>query len=256
MPTLTKEIGIIIPAHQEEEALPQMLEELMPQARAHQCHVVVGVNGSTDQTARLARAMHIPVAETAHAGYGYGCEAAIQLAAQKFPGLAGYLFMAADGANDPGELPLLLDPFRNENKEFILGSRTRLMANRGVMGDAHWWSNRFLGFWSGCLSSHRFSDLGPFRLIDSRLYHRMQLQEMQYGFTIESQVLAPYFSPHLKETPVHERPRLAGKQKISGVHLGKTLRVGAEIMAAACRTRWRLRHQNPSPTHDPALPLP
>jgi hypothetical protein len=41
------------------------------------------------------------------------------------------------------------------------------------------------------------------------------------------------------EVSVSERPRIAGEQKVTGVSLGHTLRIGLEIIRAGWRCRMR-----------------
>ena len=70
--------AVIIPACDEEPCLGAVLAELRA-ALAGQPHLIaVGVNGSTDRTAAIARAHHgVLVAETSARGYGHGCRAAV-----------------------------------------------------------------------------------------------------------------------------------------------------------------------------------
>jgi len=247
-------VVIVIPAHNEEAVLPLMLEELRESANRAECHVVVGVNASTDRTGAMAREAGVLVAETGLRGYGHGCASAIRLAEQEWPETGAWLFMAADGANDPAEISRLVAVYREGRGLFVLGSRTQYPVNREVMGGMHLMVNRWLGIWCGCLSGHFFSDLGPFRLIDASLYRAMEMREMTYGYTAESQVMAPWLTDALEEIPVRERPRLAGRQKISGVNLKKTLEVGSRILAAAFRTRLRRGRACRRPSIDSMIP--
>jgi len=230
---------VIIPAHRESEVLPLMLEELLPWADQLGLRIVVGINDSPDGTAEAARRCGVPAVETGRRGYGHGCEAAIEYAVAQWPETSAFLFMAADGANDPADLPKLLEAGHALREPFVLGTRTTRPENRLVMGRLHTGVNRALGRWCGWLSGHGFSDLGPFRLIAASLYQAMRMRELTYGYTAESQIKAPWLTRDLAEVPVRERARLAGKQKISGVNLGKTMQVGGRILLATIRTRRR-----------------
>ena len=247
--------ALILPACREEQTIGPVLDELAavlrePAAGAVRWTVAVGVNGSAlgaDRTAELARAHPLRplVAETAARGYGHGCRAAVDLVESRLGNVLpdAYVFFAADGANDPRDLAALVAAARREpGAEFVLGVRTRpptLRGNLPAMGWSHVAANRALGAWCGVLTGRPFADLGPLRLIGRELFHRLDLREWTFGWTIEAQVRAARLGVAVVTVPVRERPRLAGEQKVSKVNLWRTLRIGAAIGAAGWRTARR-----------------
>lgn len=244
--SLPARCALILPACHEEHTIGPVLDELL--AVLGPCAdwiVAVGVNGSADgvdRTAELARQHPIRplVAETPARGYGYGCQAAIDLVESLGLAPDAYVFFAADGANDPRDLPRLLAAHR-AGSDFVLGCRTvPWQMNRRVMGFSHVTANRLLGAWCGWLTGRWFHDIGPLRLIERRLFHRLALQEWTFGWTIEAQISAAFFGATMVEVPVRERPRLAGEQKVSKVNWRRTLSVGRQIVLAGWRTHCRL----------------
>lgn len=231
-------IAIIIPACNEAEALGPMLDELLPTLGNQRFIVAVGANGCTDQTVATARSHGVLVGETLRRGYGHGCQAAIDAARAAHPALSGFLFLAADGANDPADIPRLVRAAES-GADLVLGQRTRLSENRAVMGWSHLRANRLLGFSCGLLTGRFFADLGPHRFISTALFDALQMQEWTYGWTIEAQILAVRLGARIDEVDVRERPRLAGEQKVSGVNWRRTLQVGLQILAAGWRCRLR-----------------
>ncbi len=227
----------IIPARDEATVLPLVLAEI--RHILGPVPVVVGANGCTDGTAEVARRHGAEVAETAAAGYGLGCLAAIALADRLYPEAAAYVFMAADGANDPRDVDALLAAYRH-GFTMVIGSRTRrgLPDNVGVMGRRHWLANRLFGFWCGLLTGHPASDLCPLPLIDQSSFCSMGMAQPAYGWTIEAQVKAARLHLPVCEVPVRERRRLAGVQKISRVHAWHSLRIAARIFGAGWSCRW------------------
>src|SRR5438874_8990266 len=95
------QIAIVIPACDEEECIGRVLDELLAMVDPEKFVVVVGVNGSTDGTAEVARARGAWAAETKQRGYGHGCQAAIDLIRTAEPAVRAYIFFAGDGASDP-----------------------------------------------------------------------------------------------------------------------------------------------------------
>lgn len=245
--------ALILPACHEEETIGAVLDEIAAVLGPElgKWIIGVGVNGSpagADRTAALARAhpLRPVVAETPARGYGHGCQAVIDR--MESLGLApdAYVFFAADGANDPRDLPALLAAWRG-GVEFVLGCRTTPLRgeNLRVMGWSHVLANRVLGLWCGLLTGRRFRDLGPLRLIGRELFARLALREWTFGWTIEAQVVAARLGVACREVPVSERPRLAGEQKVSKVNWRRTLLIGWRIASAGWRARLRQEARNP-----------
>jgi len=236
-PTDSPRHGIILPACNEEACIAAVLAELRQVLEPDRFDIAVGVNGSDDRTAELAREMGAVVAETPRRGYGYGCQVAIEALAAQRAAVRSFVFFAADGANDPRDIASLIAA-HEEGAQMVIGGRTRNSANWSAM-DAHYvLANRGFGFLCGCLTGRFFSDLGPLRLIERELFHALDLREWTYGWTIEAQIRAAMLGAHIAEVPVRERGRIAGQQKVSRVSWQRTLSVGLQITAAAFRTRF------------------
>ncbi|MGI8956552.1 MAG: glycosyltransferase family 2 protein [Chthoniobacterales bacterium] len=237
------EFAIIIPACNEAACIGPVLDEFLATVDPEKFVIAVGVNGTNDETAQVARQRPVLVAETARRGYGHGCQAAIDLTNNLFPALRAYIFCAGDGATDPRDLASLTTAFE-EGYDFVVGSRTQRLRNWRTMTLRHLIANAALGLWCGVLCGRPYSDLGPLRLISRRLFEKIAPQEMTFGWTIEAQVAAARLGAAIFEIPVNERRRIAGEQKVSGVTWRRTLSVGCQIVAAGERTR---RHYRPAP---------
>lgn len=239
------EFAIIIPACDEAACIGPVLDEFLALLDPEKFVIAVGVNGSTDQTAQIARERPVLVAETRRRGYGHGCQAAIDLTKNLFPAIRAYIFCAGDGATDPRDLPALTTAFE-EGFDFVVGSRTKRLRNWRTMTLRHLVANAALGLWCGALCGRPFSDLGPLRVIGRRLFEKIALQEMTFGWTIEAQIAAVRLGAAIYELPVSERRRIAGEQKVSGVTWRRTLAIGGQIVAASLRTR-RIYRPRPVP---------
>ncbi len=250
-----RQYALILPACHEEQTVGPVLDELQAvlDPSVHWL-VAVGVNGSppgVDRTAELARRHPLRplVAETPARGYGYGCQAAIDLLEALGHAPDAYVFFAADGANDPRDLPSLTRAHQ-AGYDLVLGCRTSpwRASNRQAMGKPHVLANRLLGAWCAVLTGRWFHDIGPLRLIERRLFHQLRLREWTFGWTVEAQVRAVRLGASTVEVPVRERPRLAGQQKVSKVHWRQTLAIGCRIALAGWRTRWHSPVLPPEPT--------
>jgi glycosyltransferase involved in cell wall biosynthesis len=232
------QIAIIIPACDEEECLGRVLDELLAVIDLGKFVVAVGVNDSTDRTVDVARARGVWVAETKPRGYGHGCQAAIDLVTTARPQVRAYVFFAGDGASDPRDIRQLVDAYE-QGYTFVLGARTAQLRNWRTMRVSHVIANFAVALWCGALAGRWFKDLAPVRLIDRELFETIAPREMTYGWTIEPQIAAARLGAPICEVAATERPRLAGKQKVSGVRWQRTFAIGCRILAAGWRARSR-----------------
>ena len=236
--TKASRIAIIIPACKEEACIAPVLEELLAALDPAKYIVAVGVNDSSDRTAEIARQFRVCVIETAARGYGHGCRDAIEAVTCVAPAVSAFVFFAADGASDPRDIATLVAAHERGAK-MVLGARTTRRSNWAAMTFPHVLANVALGLWCGLLTGRWFADLGPLRLIDRRLFETIAPREMTFGWTIEAQVGAAMLGANICEVSVHERRRIAGEQKVSGVTWRRTFNIGCRILAAGWRARSR-----------------
>jgi glycosyltransferase involved in cell wall biosynthesis len=240
--TFRPQFAIIIPACDEEECIGRVVDELSGAIDPERFVIVVGVNGSSDRTAEVARGRGVLVAETRERGYGYGCQSAIDLAAATVPSVRAYVFVAGDGASDPQDVGKLVAAYE-QGYAFVLGARTGKLSNWRIMKLSHVIANFALALWCGLLAGRWFRDLAPLRLIDRELFEAIAPREKTFGWTIEPQVAAARLGATICEVSARERPRLAGKQKVSGVTWRRTFAIGCRILAAGIRARARFQRR-------------
>ncbi len=225
--------AIIVPVQNEAAIIGATLDELRSELPAD-CLVAVGLNGCSDGSREICAQRGVIIGETERSGYGWGCQAAID-AVEKECTPAAYLFYAGDGANTPGDLVKLIRAHVDGRGNFIIGLREfRLQNWFHEFGRAL--PNLLLGISCALLGGQFFHDLGPMRLIERDLFRRMRLREMVWGWTIEAQIRAAQLGARIAPIEISERPRQGGEQKVSGVSLRRSSRIGWEIFRAALRT--------------------
>jgi hypothetical protein len=218
-------VGVIIPALNEEKALPCVLADLP----AGVDEVLVVDNGSTDGTAAVALAGGVRVVSEPRRGYGSAC----------LRGLAGIgrhdviVFLDADHSDHPEELPKLLTPIAAGEADFVLGSRLLGQREPGAMPPQALWGNRLACFLMRVLVGAAYTDLGPFRAIRHDALDRLGMRDTNFGWTVEMQIKAARAGMRVREVPVPYRKR-TGVSKISGT-LGGTIRAGYKILYTIAR---------------------
>lgn len=222
-------IDVLIPAWNEEKSLPLVLADL-PKSWVRQ--VVVCDNGSTDLTVAVAEAAGAVVVRQPARGYGNACLAGIRylrsLPPSERPEIV--VFLDGDYSDYPEELPLIIAPILSGEQDLVIGSRRLGGMAAGAMTFPQRFGNWLAPLLIRWLYGYRFSDLGPFRAIRWDKLLALDMQDQNFGWTVEMQVKAARQNLRCTEVPVRYRKRAAGKSKVSGTLKGATL-AGVKIIA-------------------------
>jgi Glycosyltransferases involved in cell wall biogenesis len=220
---------LIIPALDEEPAIGLTLLRI-PQGLYQE--IIVADNGSRDRTAEIARKAGATVVTEPRRGYGAACLCAI---ANLPPGAEIVVFMDADSSDDPADASMLLAPILKGRADFVLGSRTLGKAEKGSLQLHQRFGNILATFLIRILFGHRYTDLGPFRAIRADALRRLDMQDRNYGWTMEMQIKAVRQKLRIEEVPVSYRNRI-GVSKVSG-NLKASVLAGIKILWTVFRYR-------------------
>ena len=223
-------VGVVIPTLDEEASIGLVLAALPAGLR----QVVVADNGSTDRSAEVARAAGAQVVSAPERGYGAACLAGL---AALESGVEVVAFLDADRSDHPDELPSLLQPVSEGRADMVIGSRALGHAEPGSMLPQQRFGNWLATRLIRVLFGHRYTDLGPFRVITREALERIGMQDRPYGWTVEMQVRALQLGLRVEEVPVSYRRRV-GRSKIAGTVRG-TLGAGVKIIGTVIGLRLR-----------------
>lgn len=229
------EVVVIIPARNEEASLPLVLRDLPKVGR-----IIVIDNGSTDATADVARAHGATVISENCPGYGSACLAGLAAIEQfqKSESEIGrvIVFLDADYSDHPELLPRLLEPILRGDADFVLGSRLLGEREPSAMPPQSIYGNKLACFLMKLLWGARYTDLGPFRAISYDALRRLEMEDRNFGWTVEMQIKAAAAGLRTLEIPVPYRRRI-GTSKISGTIRG-TIRAGWKILFTIAKYGW------------------
>ena len=220
----------LVPARDEEESLPELLEGL---ARAGLGSVLVVDNGSSDGTAAAARAGGAEVVREPRAGYGRACQAGLAALAARPEPPRWVVFVDADDGLAPRQVPRLLAPLASGRAELVIGAR------RAAAGDGPGrppvplharLGNRLVAAVLRGVYGAAATDPGPFRAAPLAGLVDLALDDPDYGWNVQMEVRALRAGWRVSEVPVAFRGRTAGRSTISGSVRGSA-RAGVRMLA-------------------------
>jgi len=217
---------VILPAWNEEEALPGVLDEL--HAAIQDADFLVVSDGSTDSTARVARrgstmVLDLPV----NLGVGGAMRAGFRFAAREGYDIA--VQVDADGQHDPADVRRLVGALESEQADVVIGARFAGRGSYEVRGPRRW-TMAVLSFALSRIAGTRLTDTtSGFRASNKRA---IELFAAEYpaeylGDTVESLVIACRAGLRVRQVGVEMRQRAGGTPSHSplkaAVFLGRAL---------------------------------
>ena len=215
-------LAVIIPALNEELSIGQVIRDIPKQMV--NC-IIVADNGSEDNTSEMAIKEGATVVFEPRRGYGRACLAGIAALPPETDIVA---FMDADYSDHPEQIEDLLVALEDQQADLVIGSRVLGNRQKGSLAPqqrfGNWLSTRLIFL----LFKFRYTDLGPFRMIRLRALRKLEMQDQNYGWTVEMQVKALQHRFKVVEIPVDYRRRI-GQSKVSGTFIGG-FKAGVKIL--------------------------
>ena len=227
-------ISVIIAALNEEEAIANVVNAV-PKKLVDE--IVVVDNGSNDRTAEIAAAAGARIVKEPVPGYGRAFRAGLRSIS---PQCEIVVFLDGDGSDCPEMMDRLVRPIIEGTADFVIGSRTQGVRERGSMNFHQVFAGYMVGSILRLLYSVRSTDMGPFRAIRRDTLERLGLREETYGWPLEMQMRAAQRGVRTVEVPVDYRRRAGGHSKIAGTVRGSVL-AATRIMLTLARLAVRNR---------------
>lgn len=227
---------VVLPVLNEAQALPWVLERMPAGYRA-----VVVDNGSTDDSAQIAREHGATVVAQPQRGFGAACFAGLEAAENDI-----VCFMDADGSLDPEDLPTVAAPLLG-GATASAGPAIRSDASAPVPGlvlgarraDPGAWpwharlANRALTLELRRRGAGPLRDLGPMRAAPRQALLDLRLADRRFGWPLEMVVRASAAGWAITEVEVGYGPRRGGRSKVTGTVRGtaRTVRDMSRVLA-------------------------
>ena len=200
-------LTLIIPAKNEKESLPNVLNEL----KKYNLKIIIVLEKEDLDTINSIKEYDCEILYQINKGYGDALLQGIQNVKTNF-----FCIFNADGSFNPIELKNMYDHAIKGNADFIFGSR---YMNGALSEDdtiVTFIGNKIFTFIGKFFFSLPISDiLYTFVLGNTQKANALQLKERSFSFCIELPILAKKSKHKLISVPSHERARIAGKKKVN-----------------------------------------
>ncbi len=232
------QVSVIIPCLNEAEPIADVVREVLRQGVAE---VIVVDNGSTDDTAAVARAAGARVVSQPSRGYGRACAAGVAAATNPI-----LCFLDGDGSDVPAFIPAVVAPIADGTADFVMGSRLRGVREPGSLTPQQVLAARLAGVLLRSTYGVAFTDMSPMRAIRADTLGGLGMAEMTYGWTLEMQMRAAARGLRCREIAVDHRCRQGGESKVSG-NLAAGMKAAGKISTTFLRLAVSLRRRPASP---------
>lgn len=209
-PNPLRSVTVVIPCLDEEEAIAEVVREVLAEGVSE---VIVVDNGSRDGTAERAAAAGARVVMEPVRGYGRACAAGLAAVGADSDVVC---FLDGDGSDVPAFLLSVVAPVVDGAADFVMGSRLRGQRERGSMTPQQLVAGRLAGVLLHLTYGVRFTDMSPLRAMRMDRLLALGMSEQTYGWNLEMQMRAAGAGLRCLEVPVDHRCRRGGQSKVSG----------------------------------------
>ena len=204
-PDTDPDVDLVLPCRDEAAAL----RELLPRVPST-LGVIVVDNGSTDDTADIARAQGARVVSEPRPGYGAAVHAGLLAATAPY-----VVVMDGDGSFDPADALRLVETIRRGETDLALGRREPV-----VRGAQPWHAkagNRLVLAALRRRTGLRVHDIAPMRAARREALLELGVADRRSGYPVELLARATRAGWRVHEESVDYHPRTAGtRSKVSG----------------------------------------
>ncbi len=207
-----RDLTLIIPAKNESESLPMVLDEL----KKYNLKIKVVLSSDDLDTLNSIKKYNVEVIYQKKKGYGDALITGINSIEN---GL--FCIFNADGSFNPNEIEKMYNKFKDKHSDFIFASRYE--RNSGSEDDTYltWIGNKIFTLIGKIMFNLKITDiLYTFVIGSVEKYKKLNIKSLDFAFCVELPILARRNNMKLETHPSYERKRIAGKKKVNELRDG------------------------------------
>ena len=201
-----KNLTLIIPAKNEEDSLPQVLNEI----KNYECNIIIILEESDLKTINSIKNFNCKILYQSGSGFGNALIEGMNSVETDYT-----CIFNADGSFDPKYLNEMLNLCK-ENKDFVFASR--YMKEGGSDDDTLLTKigNFIFSMMGNIFFSLKLSDiLYTFLLGKTESFKKLDLKSNDFCLCVEMPIKAKRLGMNIIDTPSYERKRIAGEKKVN-----------------------------------------
>ena len=207
-----KELTLLIPAKNEKESLPTVLEEL----KDLDCKIKVILEETDKETIDAIKDYDCEVIYQVNKGFGDALINGMNLTETDF-----FCIFHADGSFNPKELPLMMEKVRNESVDFVFGSRYEKNASSEDDTIVTYIGNKIFTLLGKIFFKLNISDiLYTFVLGKTNQVKKLNLKQKDFTLCVELPIKANRLNMKLDSITSFERSRIGGIKKVNAFRDG------------------------------------
>ena len=210
-----KNLTLVIPAKQEKESLPKVLNEL----KKYKVKKIVVLEKKDIYTIKSIRNYNCTVLFQRKKGYGAALIQGIKKVKTKY-----FCIFNADGSFQPKELRTMMNKIKNEKLDLIFGSRYEKGAGSDDDTLITLVGNYFFSALGKILFKLNISDiLYTYVIGDTVKVINLNLKEQNFNYCVELPIKANKNNLKISSISSYERPRIGGKKKVNAFRDGLSI---------------------------------
>ena len=210
-----KNLTLVIPAKEEKESLPKVLNEL----KKYKLKKIVVLEKKDIYTIKSIRNHSCTVLFQRKKGYGAALIQGIKKVKTKY-----FCIFNADGSFQPKELRTMMNKIKNEKLDLIFGSRYEKGAGSDDDTLITLVGNYFFSALGKILFKLNISDiLYTYVIGDTVKVINLNLKEQNFNYCVELPIKANKNNLKISSISSYERPRIGGKKKVNAFRDGLSI---------------------------------
>ena len=202
-----KNLTLVIPAKQEKESLPKVLNEL----KKYKVKKIVVLEKKDINTIKSIKNFNCKILFQKKNGYGAALIEGINTVRTKY-----FCIFNADGSFNPKELKTKINKIKKERLDLVFGSRYEKEGGSEDDTFITLIGNYFFTTLGKIIFKLNISDiLYTYVIGETKKVIKLKLKELNFNYCVELPIKANRNSLKISSSPSFERPRIAGKKKVN-----------------------------------------